>query len=215
MRWYMPPLLGIVACLFSCRPVKKEEEPKEPEIVTSIASPPPRDLIALYRFLDQSHNEHVYTYGEGEPRDWRKNHAFVGEAVVGLATCTPQRDTIPLYRAYCRDSRHYFYLAKPAGATDIERMEAFELHVWSEAGEGRIPIHACFLLDDKDAYFDKNLELVKIRAETFANPKRKVVEAFFYLYPEPAKAGPTIVVPNPLFPSEKLEITPKTGQKAQ
>ncbi len=118
-------------------------------------------LLALYRFWDTRHNEHVYTYGEGEPAAWRKNPAFNGEVLIGYIAVAPQPGASRLYRAYCRDQRHYFYLTTPAGATDIERIEAFEVYVWPQPGDGRVAIHACSLPDDKDSYFDRDLANVK------------------------------------------------------
>lgn len=186
MRRKIIPLLIVVACLCSCRPARRIIEPVE-STSEETSSPSARmPLVTLHRFWDKKHKEYVYTYGEGEPADWRRNDAFSSEAVVGSASTAPLPDTVHLYRAFCRDERHYFYLTVPANATDIVRMEAFEMYVWTKPGDGRIPIHACFLPDDKDAFFDTNLNAVKdyaARTLKESGQNRKVIESMFYLYP--------------------------------
>src|SRR5262245_50173794 len=39
--------------------------------------------IDLLRFYDKNLHEHVYTYGEGEPAEWRKNTDMATETVIG------------------------------------------------------------------------------------------------------------------------------------
>ena len=91
-------------------------------------------LSAMYRFWDSRFDEHVYTYGDGEPAEWRRDPAFSREAVVGFSSTSSLSDTVRLYRAHSRDRRHYFYLTKPAGASDIQRIATFEMHVWCTSG---------------------------------------------------------------------------------
>jgi WD40 repeat protein len=168
------------------------------------AAPPLRHLTPLYRFRDTRNGEHVYTYGDGEPADWRKNPAFTGETVVGYASVTPLGDTAQLWRAYCRDTRHYLTLGDPSWEKDILRHESFAPFVWVKPGDGRVPVHACFLPDGKDAYFDVSLEKVRAYAAgppEGAGPERKVVEEMFYLYPTgsapslPRQPVPVVTVP--------------------
>lgn len=144
-----------------------------------------RELTPLYRFWDKKHNEHVYTYEGTEPLAWRQNPDFEKEVVVGYAVTIKEKDTARLFRAYCKDGRHYFYLVKPATANDIERIEDFLLYVWTKPGEGRVPVHACFLPDSKDMFFDSDLQKVKDYAEETLRGigvRRKVLQKAFYLY---------------------------------
>jgi hypothetical protein len=185
---------------------------------TPAPAPAKPTLLALYRFWDTRHNEHVYTYGEGEPAAWRKNPAFNGEVLVGYIAVAPQPGAVKLYRAYCRDQRHYFYLTKPTGATDIERSEAFEVYVWTQPGDGRIAVHACFLPDDKDAYFDRDLANVKeYTAGTLKQigKQRKVVEAMFYVYPTAVQTTPPSVPKPPATPPAEQAVQTLRGMGAQ
>jgi hypothetical protein len=180
--------LFALALLSSCRQAKKPEETEQPAPEEVPATPRKLDTIAIHRFWDTRLREFVYTYGEGEPADWRKSGNFNRETIIGSAAATPQPGTVRLYRAYCRDQRHYFYITKPVGATDIERIESFEVYVWTKPGDGRIAIHACFLPDDKDAYFDSSLQSIMEYVDTTLKergPHRKPVQAMFYLYPPP------------------------------
>jgi internalin A len=172
--------------------------PTPPQPPTPTATPGPTKarppLSALYRFRDEKVVEHVYTYGDGEPAAWRKNPAFKDEAVVAYVATAPQPDAARLYRSYCRDARHYFTLAKPAAARDVVRVEAFEVYVWTAPGDGRVPVHASFGPDDKDAYFSADLAAVRGYR---GNGQRRVVEAMFYAYPGAAGPAPTGTDPAP------------------
>jgi WD40 repeat protein len=160
----------------------------------NVPAPPKPELTALLCFWDKTLNEHVYTYGDGEPANWRKNPAFTAKPLVGYVANKQYPDTVRLFRAYCRDRRHYFYTTKPAGARDIERIEDFLVYVWTKPGDGRVPVHACFLPDDKDPYFDQNLERVKDYVDGTLKgigKQRKLVENYFYVYPTgPAPSEP-------------------------
>ena len=150
-----------------------------------------RELTPLYRFWDKKHNEHIYTYEGTEPVDWRQNEDFSKETIVGYAVNERDTDTGRLFRAYCKDGRHYFYLSKPPGAQDIERIEDFLLYVWTKPGDDRVPVHACFLPDNKDPFFDTDLKKVKDYAEETLkgiNVRRRVVEKMFYVYPKKGAA---------------------------
>jgi len=171
-------------------------------------------MAAVHRFWDTRLKEFVYTYGAGEPADWRKNPIFNRETIIGFAATTQQPGSVRLYRAYCRDQRHYFYLNKPASATDIERMESFELYVWTTPGNGRIAMHACFLPDDKDAYFDSSLPSIKEYVETTqkeTGQKRKVIEAMFYLYSPGQQPKQSVPSSTPIQPPPKPINTDATN----
>jgi hypothetical protein len=141
------------------------------------------ELVALLRFWDSAHNEHVYTCDAEEPANWRKNPAFKDETIVGYGSHTPIADMVRLERAYCRDGRHYYYLKKPDNANDIERMESIDFWVWVKPAEGRVPMHACFQPNKKDALFDTSLDKVRNYAAKDTKEKRNVIEGMFYLYP--------------------------------
>lgn len=133
--------------------------------------------------------------------------------MIGYATTAPVPDTMRLYRAYCRDKQHYFYLEKPPGAHDIERIEAFVIYVWTKSGDGRVPIHACFLPDDKDAFFDSDLEAVRDYAEMIQRAKKikpKVIERMFYLYPpkdsDAPPKHPLTVIGTPAADLPRLQV---------
>ena len=176
----IPSLVIVVpSCLCSCGK-------KNPAETSDALAPPKPELTALLCFWDTTLFEHVYTYGEGEPASWRKNPVFAVKPTVGYVATKQYPDTVPLQRAYCRDRRHYFYINKPAGASDIERMEDFHVYVWTKPGDGRVPVHACFLPDDKDPYFDQDLKRVKDCVDGTLQgigKQRKLAENYFYVYP--------------------------------
>ena len=148
----------------------KKEEPKR---------------VALLRFYDVKLHEHVYTYGDGEPAAWRKNPDMKSETVIGYATTTKEANTTRLFRAIRPDGKHYFYLLKPAVAKDF-RIEEFIIYVWTKPGDGRVPIHACFLPDATDVYFDTDRKRVKEWIdETFKGigVQRLSTANMFYIYP--------------------------------
>ncbi|HEX4610456.1 MAG TPA: hypothetical protein VH092_19860 [Urbifossiella sp.] len=198
MRWIALPL--VAACLCSCgkkAPAPAPPAQDEPEAVKL-------DVTPLLQFWDKTVSEHVYTYGDGQPAEYRRNPAFTGERVIGHVATRPYPDTVRLVRAYCRDQKHYFSLsAPPVWATDIERIEAFVVYVWTGPGNGRVPIHACFLPDEKDPYFDQDLKRVKDYADGTLKgigKQRKVVENYFYVYPTGAAQGKATGTPPPAAP---------------
>lgn len=170
-------------------------QPATPASVPPPAPPPAqpeapkRVLTALYRFWDKRTNEHVYTYGDGEPAEWRKNPAFEQEKVVGYAVYKPEADAVRLYRVLCRDGRHRFSLRLARSAEvvkDIARVEDFTLYVWTKPGDGRVPVHACFLPDDRDFYFERDMAAVRSYTDEtlkVIGKQRLIVENMFYLYP--------------------------------
>jgi hypothetical protein len=144
--------------------------------------------VALLRFYDKRHNEHVYTYGDGEPASWRQNPHMGREATIGIASLAKEPDTTRLFRAIRPDGRHYFYLQKPASAQNI-RLEEFVIYVWTKPGDDRIPIHACVLPDSTDVYLDGDMAKVKdFTDETLKGigVKRRIIPRLFYLYPPKA-----------------------------
>jgi serine/threonine protein kinase len=170
-------------------PAPSPATPSLPEPSASAPSaptPPKPEVTPLLCFWDKTLNEHIYTYGDGEPTNWRKNPAFTTKPTVGYVATKQYPDTARLYRAYSRDRLHYFYLDKPAGARDIERIEDFVVYVWTKPGDGRVPVHACFLPNDKDAYFEQDLDRVKDYVDGTLKgigKRRKLVENYFYVYP--------------------------------
>jgi hypothetical protein len=188
MRWMISFVAGVCLCFCSCG--KKDRPAETPDAPDSASSKP--EVTALLCFWDTNLNEHVYTYGDGEPADWRKNPVFSAKPTVGYVATKQYPDTVPLHRAYCRDQRHYFYLTRPAGATDVERMEDFHVFVWTKPGDGRVAVHACFLPDDKDAYFEQDLKRVKDYVDGTLKgigKQRKLVENYFYVYPTRTRPG--------------------------
>ncbi len=184
------PICLVLACLVSCKGKKKAAA--VPEVAAGPAYTP------LYRFWDSRVKEHLYTYEGTEPVAWRAAGNFGNEHVVGYAVNTPEPGTVRLWRAYCKDGRHYFYIDKPATANDIERIEDFLLYVWTQPGDGRVPVHASYLPNDKDPLFDTNLEAIRQNAldtQRLTGVARKVVESVFYVLPQKAgdkTAAPTI-----------------------
>jgi hypothetical protein len=214
MRWLK--ILSVVAlCICACgKKNKPTDAPAEPSTPSALSKP---EVTALLRFWDATNGEHVYSYGDGEPKNWRQNTAFSEEQIVGYVAHKQLPDTSPLKRAYCRDRRHYFYLTKPAGATDIERIEDFHLFVWTKPGDGRVPVHACFLPDDKDGYFDQDLARVKgyaDRASKRDGKQRKLVENFFYVYPTgPAPVTGPAPKSIPTAREPRAALTAEKGRK--
>jgi hypothetical protein len=209
MRWL--PLALVALGLCSCgKKAPKPETPPDPEpeptpTVPNRPAPSKPEVTALYQFWDSSVNEHVYSYGDGEPANWRRNPDFKNEKIIGYVATQQYAGTVPLYRAYCKDRRHYFYLSKPAGANDVERMEAFTVYVWKTPGDGRVPVHACFLPDDKDACFDQDLKRIKDYVDGTLKQigkQRKLVENYFYVYPTGSPARPGTGTGDPKPPSD-------------
>jgi hypothetical protein len=212
MRWIILPLLA--ACVCACG---KKSPPVDPPEET-----PKPEVTPLYQFWDTNQNEHIYTYGDGEPANWRTNPAFTEKGVVGYVATKPYPDTVPLIRAMCRDQRHYFYTTKPEGATDIERIEDFRVYVWTAPGGGREPVHACFLPDDKDPCFSQDLRRIKDYVDGTLKQigkQRKLVENYFYVYPTGKSAGPAPQPARPVAPGgpppqqPARPVTPEGGAK--
>jgi hypothetical protein len=193
MRYSSVLLLLGALCLCSCG--KKASAPADDPAPNETATPRP-EVLPLIQFWDRTLNEHVYSYGDGQPAEYRRSGNFGNEKVVGYVATKEYPGTARLIRAYCQDGRHYFTLnTPPAAATDVVRIEAFVVYVWTSPGPGRVPVHACFLPDDKDPYFDTDLAKVKEYVDKtlkVINKQRKVVENYFYVY----ASGPAPSVPS-------------------
>jgi hypothetical protein len=145
--------------------------------------PPPREN--LIRFYDTKRNEHVYTYGEGEPQAWREREELQTETVLGKVALTKEPGTTPLYRAVRKDGKHYFYLIKPTNISDY-KLEDFHVYVWTKPGDGRIPMHACVLPDSIDLFLDNDLKKInEFNSLTLKGigQKRRTYMKMFYIYP--------------------------------
>lgn len=200
MRSIVLSVAFLSMCLASCG----KNKPKDPD-APAPETTPKLALTPLYRFWDNGHNEHVYTYEGTEPVEWRKNPAFQRETVVAYGVNSPDIDAVKLHRWYRKDGRHYFYIKEQPKGFQFERLEDFTLYVWTTPGNGRIPIHASFDNDSLDAYFDKSLENVKSYS---AGKQRNIVENYFWLYPtgpapsNRASAAPPNTTPgNPAKPA--------------
>jgi hypothetical protein len=161
------------------------------------------ELVALYRFYDKRLREHVYTYGDGEPADWRRNPDMQGETVIGYATIAQVPGTTRLWRAIRGDGRHYFYLQAPKGLRDI-RIEDFIIYVWAQRGDGRIAVYGCTLPDDTDFFLDQDADKVKsLVQDTFTGTgaRRKTYAPAVYLHSKPPgrreRAAPCLPLPVP------------------
>jgi hypothetical protein len=157
-----------------------QDKPKE----TEKKDAPKR--VDLLRFYDKKLKEHVYTYGEAEPTDWRKNLNMEGETVIGQVALTKEPDTTRLFRATSGvpGSKHYFYLQKPVGVT-INQIDEFTVYVWTKPGDGRVPIAACWLPDLTDMYFDTDQKKVLDYAQDSlkgTGRKRGIAKHLFYIY---------------------------------
>lgn len=201
---HLPVLLGVTMrhssillmalCLCSCG--KKGPAPADDPAPSETAAVRP-EVIPLLQFWDRTLNEHVYSYGDGQPAEYRRSGNFGNEKVVGYVATKEYPGTVRLVRAYCQDGKHYFTLnTPPATANDVVRIEAFIVYVWTSPGPGRVPVHACFLPDDKDPYFDTDLAKVKEYVDKtlkVINKQRKLVENYFYVY----ASGPASGAPSP------------------
>jgi hypothetical protein len=128
-----------------------------------------------------------------------------GETVIGQIALTNERGTVPVFRAFRKDGRHYFFLTKPAVAKEYT-LEEFHVFVWTKAGSGRIPVHGCVQPDALDLCLDTDLK--KINDFTSgslkgAGIKRKVFPRMLYVYPPEGEEKP------------KVEAKPKADEKAK
>jgi hypothetical protein len=169
------------AAILACCPsvLLSQDKPKDGDQ----KEPPPR--IDLIRFYDTKLNEHIYTYGDGEPQAWRERDGIEGETVVGQVALTKEKGTTPLYRAVRKDGRHYFYLVKPTAASDF-KLEDFHVYVWTKPGDGRVPVHACVLPDSIDLFLDTDLKKVNdftAVTQKGIGIKRKTFSRMFFVYP--------------------------------
>ncbi len=148
-------------------------------------------ITPLYRFWDAQKEEHVYSYGEGEPGDWRKNPTrFQDETIIGLGSTEEKPGTVRLWRAVRRDGKHYFYIVGDPKIMEDSKIEAFVMYVWRKPGSGRVAVHACAMPDGLDPFFDPDFEAVKkLTKETATSKgvKRVVVRNSFYLMEAPAE----------------------------
>lgn len=65
-------------------------------------------------------------------------------------------------------------------------MEDFHVYVWTKPGDGRVPVHACFLPDYKDPCFSQDLQRLKdymAGSLKITGKRQKLVENYFYVYP--------------------------------
>jgi len=189
--------VATLACCSSVLPAQdklKDGDEKEP---------PAR--VDLIRFYDTKLNEHIYSYGDGEPQAWRERDGIQGETVVGRVALTNEKGTTPLFRAVRKDGKHYFYLVKPTTAQEF-KLEEFHVYVWTKAGDGRVPIHACVLPDAVDLFLDTDLKKVnEFTTGTLKGigVKRKTFSRMFYVYPAETEEKP------------KVEAKPKADEKAK
>lgn len=144
-------------------------------------------LVALYRFYDKRLHEHVYTYGDGEPANWRKHPDMEAERIIGYATLDKETGSTRFWRAIRGDRKHYFYLSAPTG-TKGASLEEFKAYVWTQKGDSRVPIYGCVLPDGTDLFLDPDAKKVsRFSRETLSGigQKRISYSPAFYLYAKP------------------------------
>ena len=109
-------LLVAVFALAIIVPAARGQEKPKPKEDAKKDAPQRVDLI---RFYDKKLHEHVYSYGDGEPAQWRQKEEMEGETVIGQVAIAKEQDTTRLFRAVRKDGKHYFYLQKPLRAADF------------------------------------------------------------------------------------------------
>jgi hypothetical protein len=179
--------LEFAAILAFCPAVLAAQDKKE-----SSDEKEPLPRVDLIRFYDTKRNEHVYTYGDGEPQAWRERDEMQTETVLGQVALTKEKGTTPLYRAVRKDGKHYFYLVKPTNISDY-KLEDFHVYVWTKPGDGRIPLHACVLPDSIDLFLDNDLKKInEFNSTTLKGigQKRRTYMKMFYIYPPEAEDKP-------------------------
>ncbi len=180
-------------------------------------------LLALYRFWDTRHNEHVYTYGDGEPAAWRKNPAFNGEVLVGYIAVAPQPNAVRLYRVPTAedDERHYFYVTKPGAQRrrTSSGLRRSRWYVWTRnpaTAESQSTRASCRTTrtgvlrpgpDDRKEHAAGTLKQI--------GKQRKVVEAMFYVYPTAVQTTPPPAPKPPTTPPTEHAVRTLRGMGAQ
>src|SRR4029077_13331122 len=135
---------------------------------------------------------------DAEALNWLSDPAKTLEEVIGYASALPVAGMRRLYRAVRgTDGMHYFYLQAPPGLAlffaappsgkEVRLENSFVLYVWTQKGDGMVPIHACCLPDGTDVFLDPDLR----KLGRFVNEKSKalgiqprVYQSAFYLYPK-------------------------------
>ncbi len=157
---------------------------------------PPQGAAPLVRFYNHQLNEHVYSLQSGEQTEWRKDPRFKEHLAIGLVSTQLVPGTVPFQRAIRKsDARHFYAIATPSTSPDsggptefLIDDTNFQAFVWTEPGDGRIPIYANTWPDKTDTFLDPDQSQIdKLTADTLAKLKVKRLgttpNPLFYLYP--------------------------------
>lgn len=157
-------------------------------LATTLRAAEPPDLLPLLRFYNKATNEHCYTYTEKELAFWREVESFEEHGIIGLVSAKMLPGTVRLYRQI-RPNNRFVYSNNPPPKSMLTTVDAnFEVYVWTDPGDGRVPIYCSTWTDGTDVFFEPVLEsFEKISADSKktlgVDRLRPTVGPLFYVYP--------------------------------
>jgi S1-C subfamily serine protease len=160
-------------------------------LVSPVAADEPPGLEPLIRFHDQVNQQHRYSIRRDEAEAWKQLSGIHLEHPIGRVSSRQLAGTQRLHRAISADGRTHMYFTGDPNAVPgaVSYNTNFEAYVWTEPGDGRIPIYFNTLRSGGDQYYSYILEHVRLYAHDSPSGRARQRNPFsdtsiaFWAYP--------------------------------
>jgi hypothetical protein len=150
----------------------------------------PADLKPLVRFYNIDSEQHYYTLSAAETEHWRTRADLQEQHAIGRVTHRPLPGTVPLHRATFDNGKYHSYFTGPEKSVPPNTIDKvnFQVYVWTDPGDGRIPVYFNTLKVGTDQYYSYILEHVRRYARESDSAKLNLRNSFggsiaFWVYP--------------------------------
>ncbi len=160
-------------------------------LATPVAADEPSGLEPLMRFYDEVNQQHRYSIRGDEAESWKQLTGVRQQHPIGRASSRQLAGTQRLHRAITTDGRtHMYFTGDSNGARGaVSDSKNFEAYVWTEPGDGRIPVYYNTLRSGGDQYYSYILEHVRRYARDSQSGRARQRNPFadnniaFWVYP--------------------------------
>ncbi len=150
----------------------------------------PADLKPLLRFYNVASEQHYYTISSAEAEQWRARSDLQEEHAIGRVAHRPLDGTVRLHRAKFENGKYHSYFTGPEKSVPPDTIDKvnFQVYVWTDPGDGRIPVYYNTLKVGTDQYYSYILEHVRRYARESDSAKLNLRNSFggsiaFWAYP--------------------------------